>query len=178
LHNIRLRFSCPRIWQLAKSGGHFKENEVSKDIQLPSEQFEEIEAKVTIHHNDTVSVALACSEYPIAEDITGINILTSILARLEERLMRKLDEWSKGCEPSCIIPTFFDWIVVLWHIGRDSIGTFSGAPFEMSWTDGAGALVRVYADEKRGRQLIRTEKQESPDLTYKVITERILDGRE
>jgi hypothetical protein len=41
---------------------------------------------ITVHHNDTVSVILSCSNSPVKFDIGGLVILTTSLVRIEERL--------------------------------------------------------------------------------------------
>jgi hypothetical protein len=68
LHNIRLRFESPGLWDIySKMNTTFVVNPYNKDIILPtSVYFDYLEVVVTIHHTNTVSVAISCSFKPIA----------------------------------------------------------------------------------------------------------------
>jgi hypothetical protein len=68
LHNIRLRFESAGLWDIySKMNTTFVVNPYNKDIILPtSVYFDYLEVVVTIHHTDTVSVAISCSFKPIA----------------------------------------------------------------------------------------------------------------
>ena len=70
LHDIRLTFKAAGIWNVFSNIHADKVNPANKDIQLPTMTFfDYLDVIVTIHHTDTVSVAIACSFRPIAVDV-------------------------------------------------------------------------------------------------------------
>ena len=70
LHNIRLRFESTGLWDAYSKMNTFVVNPDNKDIILPTSVFfDYLEVAVTIHHTNTVSVAISCSFKPIAVDI-------------------------------------------------------------------------------------------------------------
>ena len=90
LHNIRLRFESPGLWDIyskMNTTTTFVVNPDNKDIILPtSVYFDYLEVAVTIHHTNTVSVAISCSFKPIAVDIPDILPLCEALTRTEINL--------------------------------------------------------------------------------------------
>ena len=98
---------------------------ISKDLVLQRERLENdaIEAGITVHHTNTVSISLACSEHPIHFDIAGLVRLTSSLSALEERLRSKLLNLID-------IPYYGTWIVTMWHVGIDSKQPYTGPAYE------------------------------------------------
>jgi hypothetical protein len=67
LHDIRFRFRVDNIWTaIANNHPELKPNEVSKDISLDPLETHGLTIKTTIHHTDTVSVMVACSQTPVA----------------------------------------------------------------------------------------------------------------
>ena len=59
-------------------------NSDNKDIKLPASiYFDYLDVTVTIHHSDTVSVAISCSFKPIAVGIPDILSLCEALTRLK-----------------------------------------------------------------------------------------------
>ena len=85
LHNIRLRFESAGLWDIyskMNTTTTFVVNPDNKDIILPtSVYFDYLEVTVTIHHTNTVSVAISCSFKPIAVDIPDILPLCEALTR-------------------------------------------------------------------------------------------------
>jgi hypothetical protein len=99
-HDIHLRFKSQMIWQTLSilASAPFSQSTklstqpVSKDIVLPKMSLDiGIRGIVTIHKSDTVSVILSCSASPIKFDIGGLAMLSSSLARIEERLLTLID---------------------------------------------------------------------------------------
>src|SRR5215469_16901802 len=88
LHNIRLKFESAGLWEIySKMNTTFVVNPDNKDIILPtSVYFDYLEVAVTIHHTNTVSVAISCSFKPIAVDIPDILPLCEALTRTEINL--------------------------------------------------------------------------------------------
>jgi hypothetical protein len=142
----------------------------SKDLVLQREILENgaIKAGITIHHNNTVSISLACSEYPIHFDIAGLVRLTSSLCQLEERLRSKLLNLID-------IPYYGTWTVNMWHIGVDSKERYTGPAYEETWENTRGVMYRIYSklveDEKR---VLRLERQEYPNNPLHDAVEQIL----
>ena len=70
LHNIRLTFQSDGIWKAFSSIYPDKADPDNKDIKLsPLIYFNYIDVTVTIHHMDTVSVAISCSFRPIVIEL-------------------------------------------------------------------------------------------------------------
>jgi hypothetical protein len=84
LLDIRLTFKTAGIWNVFSKVYADKVNPANKDIQLPTLTYcDYIDVIVTIHHTDTVSVAVSCSFRPIAIDAKGIIQLFEALTRTE-----------------------------------------------------------------------------------------------
>lgn len=89
LHDIRFRFRVDNIWTvISTTHPELGPNEVSKDISLEAIVTHDLTIKTTIHHTDTVSVMVACSQTPVAVDLKGLVRLSNALTRVEERLLR------------------------------------------------------------------------------------------
>ena len=89
LHDIRFRFNVDNIWTVISTNHpELRPNEVSKDISLEPIVTHNLTIKTTIHHTDTVSVMVACSQTPVAADLKGLVRLSNALTRVEERLLR------------------------------------------------------------------------------------------
>jgi hypothetical protein len=163
LHDVHLRFEVRRIWSSISS--QHKPNPRSKDIRLsPSAwKIKNLDIIVTVHPTDTVSVVIGCSYCPIAIDLYGVIRVSSALFVVHERLCNMIfRSTSSGCASSDV-PDPSTWIVTLWHLGRDSLTTFSGDKFNVSWEVAEHALVTAYCKEwKHGETRVRIEKQEYP----------------
>jgi hypothetical protein len=84
LHNIRLRFESPGIWKLFSIKYPDLINPNNQDIQLNPWTFnDDIEITATLHRTDTVTVAVACSDKPIATDVNGLSQTIESLVRTE-----------------------------------------------------------------------------------------------
>jgi hypothetical protein len=108
-HDIHLRFHSQMIWRTlsvlaaqppilqslslqSSRSATLSTQPVSKDIVLPEMTLGKgIKGIVTVHKTDTVTVILSCSESPIRFDIGGLVVLSSSLARIEERLLTLID---------------------------------------------------------------------------------------
>lgn len=86
---------------------------------------EDIDVTPTIHHTDTVSIAIGCSYRPIALDIKDIINLFEVLVRTELNLAKIVEDCS-GSDPTVVIPSYRTWITKMWHFGVDGIDEYSG----------------------------------------------------
>jgi hypothetical protein len=62
IHDIRLRFTAPNIYETFSVNAPFPKDERSKDIQLPYWNKNNAIVKVRVHNTDTVSVIIAVLE--------------------------------------------------------------------------------------------------------------------
>jgi hypothetical protein len=189
VHNVRLKFTAKGLWEILPLYNDFKylikkvDTLHNKDIVLYDMNFGDHTIKATVHRSDTVSVIVSCSKTPIPIDIVGLAKLTCSLAHLQNRLQSVVDEYlrntlrsnkrsdsliTKGPIPSCMT-----WIATMWHFGRDSLTTYNGEMFEISWADALG-LFRVYSKEFKNKTRIRKELQEYPRRPWsEVFMERL-----
>ena len=172
VHDIRFRFKVEGIWSIISAHNpEFPQNETSKDIFLNSLNTNELKVTTTVHHTDTVSVAVACSMNPVIVDCKGIIRLSNALARVEERLSGLVEVGVIGplsLSSKCIIPDHNTWTITMWHFGTDSLDEYTGKNFEITWEDAESALMRVYTkDLKDGKGIrIRAERQEYPKKSF------------
>jgi DNA-binding transcriptional ArsR family regulator len=102
VHNIRLRFHCPTIYsrlRMIAEEGTDREKKIivlpkSEDLVLPRETLENgaIEAGITVHRTNNVSVSLACPDHPIHFNIAGL-----------VRLLLPYLDWKSDCVSRCSI---------------------------------------------------------------------------
>jgi hypothetical protein len=181
IHNIRSRFTVKGLWKILPmySDSEYLIESIdmksNRDIVLYDLDFKDHVVKTTVHKTDTVDVIIACSENQISIDLLGLAKLTSSLTRLEERLQRVVDEYLKLNLRSNVassslavtgpIPNHMSWIVTMWHFGRDSLVTYRGEMFEITWKDALGVFNRIYSKEFKNKKkvLIRKETQEYPN---------------
>lgn len=190
IHDIHLTFTTKGLWQLLSEREWFKNKIHPKNNSIPFSYFEiekkNLTVKITIQKTDTVNVVVVCSQHPIPLDTNGIIRLSEALTRTEERLASILNDSRNSTHnvefnPNPIkIQNKDEWIITLWHIGRDSIDEYSGDKFHCSWKVAKNLLIRVYSKEmkfaynksKKGKltnTIIRTEVQENPHLFTKRL---------
>jgi hypothetical protein len=163
VHNIRLVFYCPTIYQTILKLGVMKTiTPISEDLPLPREILENgaLEVGIITHRTDYVTVSLACSAHPIHLDIPGLVRLTSCLTRIEERVLR-----SKLLN-LVDIPYYGTWTVTMWHIGIDSKERYTGPAYEETWENFTGEMYRIYSKSIEGdkkKRVLRLERQEYPN---------------
>lgn len=170
LHNIRMRFECLGIWNIFYKIYPALVNPDNQDIKLPaSVYFDYLDVAATIHHSDTVSIAISCSFRPIAVDIPDILPLCEALTRTEIDLASIVENYSKnnGSHPIVTIPRYTKWIVTMWHFGVDTAGEYTGKEFEVTFGEGISDLYRIYTKRmKDGRKKVRSERQEYSNREY------------
>ncbi|MGA8844106.1 MAG: hypothetical protein WB511_11030 [Nitrososphaeraceae archaeon] len=168
LHDIRLWFKVRGIWSILSSNSTYRINLRSKDIPLPGIKEGDLFIGITVHHSDSVSVRVGCSYTPIAVDINGVIRLSSALTIVKERLSSLIRETVNltNCDvDSLVVPPYTEWIVKMWHFGRDASIEYSGEKFEMTFLLATGILIRVYSKQMKGKKTnIRLERQEYPNI--------------
>jgi len=170
LHDIRLRFTVQGIWAILSTSNAI--DPVSKDIRLISQEINELDIKVTVHHTDTVSVVIGCSYAPVAIDMDGVNRLSRSLMLIQDRLSTAINDSTTVAN----IPNHMDWIVTMWHFGADASIEYKGDMFHASWKVGENAIVALYSKQwKDGKCRIRKERQEYPGGPLAEVLEEKLD---
>lgn len=164
LHDIRLTFKAPNLWNTLEHDTDFNKNERSKDISFPIYQRRDKELYVLakIHKTDVVSVIIGCSLHPIPLDIDGIMTLFTTLARAEEQLYAYL-RYNCASSSICNIPDYKEWIVTMWHFGRDSLTEYSGEKYSIRIEDAKHILATIYTKDFKNKTKIRIETQEYPN---------------
>lgn len=166
VHDIRLTFAAAGLWD--KASQKFPVDEINNDIYLESIHFsEDIDVKITIHHSDTVSIAIASSYRPFVIDIPDILYLIEIMTRIELSI-------AKCCDGSdVVIPRFSTWIVKMWHFGFDLLDRYDGERFHITFEEGISDLWRLYTKRMKDAKIkLRAEHQENPN---KPVIDAIMD---
>jgi hypothetical protein len=144
IHDVRLQFSLRGIWTIVSNSSNKliekKDEKYNKDITIVPLYQDNIEIQAIIHHTDTVSIIVSCTNHPISIDEFGRIRITSCLSRMHERLHVLVDG-------SRNVPSPMDWTVDMWHFGSDSLSGYNGKRFEMKWKDGLGVF-RIYSKKK------------------------------
>ena len=162
IHDIRLLFHVKGLRDILLSNSNNKNvinkiDKKSKDIRLKDIIHDDIIVKTTVHNNDKVTVMVACTENPITiEDPLELSKLTGGLTRVEERLQQEINYYYLKINPKTSerdsqqvsVPPHMDWIVKMWHFGRDSSHSYSGKLFEISWKENLD-LFHVYSKKRR-----------------------------
>ena len=156
----------------------FHRNKRSEDIVIPTWNKDSVLVRIIIHKTDTVSVIIGCSLQPIPLDANGIINFFNLLARVEEKLQSILDN-------SCLvnddkkyisIPEYKQWIVTMWHFGRDASVECAGERFCITVEKLQHMLTRIYVKDFNGKNRIRIERQEYPKKTVvDAIEEKLGD---
>jgi hypothetical protein len=128
----------------------------------------DIDVTATVHHTDTVSIAIACSYRPIAVNINGLMDCNESLVRAEERLTSLLSGCSNNKDtPSVVIPSYRKWIGTMWHFGVDGIDVFKGPAFCVTFEEGISDIFTIYIKRmKDGRSRPRLDRQEYSDNPF------------
>jgi hypothetical protein len=176
IHDIRITFPVPNIYEAFAINTTFHEEKYSGDIRpFKLWNLDNSSVQVTIHKSNTVSVILACSQEPFPLDYSGIIAFFSTLADIHGLLVgimlsiysQKINEIENR-----IIPRLSDWIITMWHFGRDSLIEYSGKDVHDSVDWAHHVLERVYPKIIKGKRILRYEVQEYPN---KPVFEAIED---
>lgn len=71
IHDIRLGFKVPKIWQIFSVDPNFHRNKRSQHITIPTWNKNNALIRTVIHKTDAVSVIIGCSLKPIPLDANG-----------------------------------------------------------------------------------------------------------
>ena len=167
IHDIRLRLKVPNIWQIFAINPNFHRNKRSEDIVIPTWNKDSALIRIIIHKTDTVSVTIGCSLQPIPLDANGIINFFNLLVRVEEKLQSILDNSGlvNDDKKYISIPEYRQWIVTMWHFGRDASVEYTGERFCISVEKLQHVLTRIYVKDFNGKNRIRIERQEYPKKT-------------
>jgi hypothetical protein len=195
VHDIRLKFQAQGIWsKLSYTHPESSVNQRSKDMCIPTWKIGDLLVRTIIHKSDTVSVIVACSLVPVAVNFNGIIELSNALTRVHERLtviLRERDidhcgndlfifndnSFKNGNNTQRLnIPDPKNWIVTMWHFGKDSLVEYTEEKFAVTWEDGQGAFLRAYTKVMKDKKTrIRLERQEYPRKTLQAAVEEKID---
>ena len=170
IHDIRLKLGVPNISKMLSLNPDFRRNKRSNDIIIPAWCKQNAIVKIIIHQTDVVSVIIGCSLQPIPLDFNGIirffNLLVLIQAKLETLL--------NADDTSYLIPNYKQWIITMWHFGRDALIEYTGEKFSITIEQAQRILTRVYVKDSNGKNRIRIERQEYPKKTVaQAINEKL-----
>jgi len=181
IHDVLLKLKVKGLWEIIQMYPSNLVQDVdvksNKDITLYALDFGDHIIKTTIHRTNKVSIRIACTYSPIPLDVMGLANLTGSLTRVEERLQGIINIYlaaiirssklsssltCKGPIPSCMT-----WTAKMWHFGQDSLTSYSGDLFDISWGDALGVFhvySKIAASKKKVR--IRKEIQEYPNKPW------------
>jgi len=74
-----------------------------------------------------------------------------------------------------IVPSYKNWIISLWHIGRDSLSEYSKEMFHCKCDIAEKIILRIYSKElTSAKKKIRIEVQQNPQLDIETLQKSIL----
>jgi hypothetical protein len=182
LHNIRLDVHVEGIWDILSTSPDLKLDPTNKELRPQDKRAWQIcglQVELKITHKDSVNVIVGCSSEPIAVDVGGIIRATEALTRVEERvsaMVRECERVTARPIGKMTIPCYATWTVKMWHFGVDSLVTYRGQKFDITWQEGKEALLHIYSKtaNNKNRSKIRLESQEYPRRNWvDAITERL-----
>jgi hypothetical protein len=182
LHNIRLDVHVEGIWDILSTSPDLKLDSTNKELRPQDKRAWQIcglQVELKITHKDSVNVIVGCSSDPIAVDLGGIIRATEALTRVEERvsaMVRECERVTARPIGKMTIPPYATWTVKMWHFGVDSLVTYRGQKFDITWQEGKEALLHIYSKtaNNKNRSKIRLESQEYPRRNWvDAITEKL-----
>lgn len=174
IHDIRIRLTVPNIYEALAINSTFPQEDYSGDIRLPLWNVDNATVQVRIHRTNTVSVILACSQEPFLLDYSGILAFFTTLGRVHGFLSAMmLCIYSQDVINNHCIPSLSDWLVTMWHFGRDSLIEYSGGA-HVTIERAQNILERLYPKVKKGKHILRHEFVEYPNkLVFDAIEEKL-----
>jgi hypothetical protein len=167
IHDIHLKFKVPNIWKTFSVNANFPMRDRSNDIVLPSWIRSNTIVRTVIHKSDMVTVVIGCSLHPIHIDFNGIIRFFTLLAVIETKVQTILERicYLKSNVECNSIPHFRNWIVTMWHFGRDASICYAGEKFSIEIGKLESILNRLYVKDFGNKNKIRLERQEYPNKT-------------
>ncbi len=174
IHNLHMIFKIKGIYESLSNSKLINADmeRGNESIAFKTYFIEKYTIIVNVYTTDTVKVTIGCSENPITLDCSGIIHFTSILTRIEERLHNDIDSYCETQKHN--LPSFMDWTIVLWHIGRDTMTEYAGAMFHCKWDLVEKITLRIYAKKINNHKRIRAELQFDPDLSLKALLIKLI----
>ena len=174
IHNLHMVFKIKGIYESLSNSKLINADmeRGNESIAFKTYFIEKYTIIVNVYTTDTVKVTIGCSENPITLDCSGIIHFTSILTRIEERLHNDIDSYCETQKHN--LPSFMDWTIVLWHIGRDTMTEYAGSMFHCKWDLVEKITVRIYAKKINNHKRIRAELQFDPDLSLKALLMKLI----
>jgi len=169
VHDLHYKYVVPDIHKIMSTSTTYSKliNARSKDIVLPPDIIDGLKIQCIIHRTDTVTVSVACSNFPIVINADGLLRASVALTRVEERLSAKLDECGNQLEGGyerIPIPDNRRWTVTMWHFGKDGKFEYKNGS-ALTWGYGREVL-RSYSKTINGKKARRNEKQEYPNKNH------------
>ncbi len=165
IHDLHLNFKTQGIYNALLNNQELKKeiNPYNKGIHLHYTNINNFTIIISFYPTDTCKIVIGCSENPILLNFDGVNRLTTILCRIEERL-------SYLCISSSIkIPYYIYWLITLWHIGKDSISEYSREMFHCEWNVAEQMILRIYSKTIEKKNKVRIEMQQNPGFTIEKL---------
>ena len=177
IHDIRASFKASNIYEAFAINTTFPEEHYSGDIRLPLWNINNATVQIRIHKTNTVSIIIACSREPFALDYNGIIAFFGTLREIRGFLVAMmLSIYSQDInnQNQCI-PSLSDWLITMWHFGRDSFIEFSGEDYHVTVERAYYIIERVYTkDFGKGKQRVRHEIQEYPNKSpFEAVNEKL-----
>ena len=123
-------------------------------------------AKIMVYPKK-IQLDIACSNKPLAYDISGIIRLSHLLGILCGVLRRY--------SPHVLISPLDEWDVLHYHIGKDGSSEFSGEPFHMTFNEFSTDMVRLYVKKFPDGKRVRLEKIATPKISLQEEIEKVLN---
>ena len=172
VHNLHVSFNVIGIYTNVLKNPRlniefFKKN---KGISLTYVDIDTFLIILTIYPNDTCTIVIGCSENPISLDFEGINRLSIAISRIEDRLSQLL------INSIVKIPSYKDWTITLWHMGKDSLSEYSKEMFHCKWDLAEKIALRIYSKELilNKTRKVRIEVQQNPGISIEELQKAIL----
>ena len=91
------------------------------------------------------------------------------MCRIEEKISRLLNNSSVN------LPSYKNWTITLWHIGKDSLSEYSKEMFHCKWDLAEKMSLRIYSKElHRGTKKVRIEVQQNPNISIEKLQNAII----
>ncbi len=170
IHDIRIYFKKEGIYHIIE-GAEVVERTLphSKDLILTEVNIGPFRnAKISVHANDSVSICLGCSTNQFYLTDEGMNDFAFTLGNLGGRI----ETW---CNSKIKVPYVGSWRIKGLHYGRDSLLELSGEKFNITVSE-LKRTVRVYNKNINGKNKIRMERIDEPDLDVASFIESRING--
>ena len=177
IHDIRLRCTAPfNIHDAYAMNTAYSEEKYSGDIRLPCWKLDNATIQIRIHKTNTISTIVACSLEPFPLDFSGIVAFFSTLGHVRGGLVWTLMSIYNQdiVKINKMIPSLSDWIIRMWHFGRDSLIEYSGKDVHDTVERARYVLERIYPKNIKGKHRLREELQECPNKNpYDAINKKL-----